>query len=137
MANVSSLKGVRTRYRNTLSAELDNGNAMMLSVSEESGDRKRIIPDAKRCLKLVNTYSVKLEEHLPKLTDCIGDSDTDFVKKILDEDRAFILKAEYCASDLEQCIAENGDKEAKPGVKADNLLEIQQQMQKMMMSQME
>jgi len=136
MANVSSLKGVRTRYRNTLSAELDNGNAMMLSVSEES-DRKRIIPDAKRCLKLVNTYSVKLEEHLPKLTDCIGDSDTDFVKKILDEDCALILKAEYCVSDLEQFIAENGDKEAKPGVRADNLLEMQQQMQKMMMSQME
>ena len=101
MANVSSLKGVRTRYRNILERELANSKEIICSDLVDQ-ERSKYVQDAKRCFKLIKVYSEKLEEQSEKLNASIGDSDTEFVEIVLDEDSKLIVDAEFCLIEIEQ-----------------------------------
>ncbi|XP_060552386.1 uncharacterized protein LOC132713726 [Ruditapes philippinarum] len=95
--NLSYLKGVRTRFYNFLDTEIGNGeqllseysDVMLIDAEEQAGIENRI----DECKKKVNNYTEKLTIQSEKIALAIGDSDSEFLQVVMDNDSALQDKA--------------------------------------------
>lgn len=142
MANVSTIKAVRTRYRNTLNVEIEAARLLMSAESFESDP----VVVGNKIIKLLKCYSEKLEVQMGKLTDAIGESDSEMIEKIVDEDCELLRVAENCLIDLEQFIeiirlkkgvVTSDERGSEVRTENSRLIDLQEQMQKLMFKQLQ
>ncbi len=101
MANITALKGVRTRFRKNLSREV--GAAKTLKSGDyEVSDIIDGLSSANKLSKIIKCYSEKVESQMYKVSDAIGDSDSSLVENVVDEDCQLLQEAEQCLVKLEQ-----------------------------------
>lgn len=135
----AALKGVRTRYRNILVKEISNAKRILESDFKDCVTDD-CVKDIQRCKQLLKTYSGKLTGQMEKIAEYFGEEDEDYVEQVLDEDCEMNLDIENIVIDLEQLIdllnSKESEMKAEP-TDTDRLTELQDQMQKMMCSQME
>ncbi|CAG2209870.1 unnamed protein product [Mytilus edulis] len=72
MSNVRFLKGVRTRYRNSIQTEILNGK-QILSSEVDKLDEQRFVLEATKCADKLKMYSEKLEIQSGKLASALED----------------------------------------------------------------
>ena len=135
MASITSLKAVRTRYRNTLDKELHAASDLLKRDTTDTDS----ISMLNNSMDILRTYIDKLEIQSGKLSDAVSESDTTFFEEVVNEDCALIEEAERCII----CIKKWGS--AKASVKQENVtsntsnsdvLDLQHQMQELMASQL-
>ncbi|XP_060588499.1 uncharacterized protein LOC132743919 [Ruditapes philippinarum] len=143
MASVTSLKGVRTRYRNTLGKELQKANELLNEEVSEI-DPYICVKEIHKSKCLLKTYSEKLTVQMEKLINAIGDNDKEFVQSVLDEDCDLNYEAENCLVELEQLkekiessMLKGEETEVSSVTDTDRLVNVQEKMQRMLQSQME
>ena len=144
MASVSVLKGARTRYRNTLEKELQKARDIM-KIDVSTVDREEFFKDIHKSKCLLKSYSEKLIVQMEKLTNSLDDSESDYITNVLDEDCEMNFMVESCLVELEQFF-ENishpklSTEEAESKItitENERLVNVQEQMHKLMLSQME
>lgn len=142
MANLASLKGVRTKYRNIIDKELHNAKEITCSDLSHY-DVEDLLKDARKCAKLMKSYSVKLEDHLRRLTDAVGDSDTELIQKVVDEDCQLVLEVENQLIEIDQFLEASMLKSESEKIshkekasETENLIKAQEKMQQLMLSQL-
>ena len=77
----------------------------ILSVDTESTDAKEQISKATKCIKLLKSYSEKVENQSEKYIVALPDGSED-IEAILDEESTICDKASECCVELEQHIEE-------------------------------
>ena len=98
-STVPYLKGIRTKYLNTLKSEIKYGY-VILACDREQIDTKDSILRTNKCIDKIERYIDKLEIQTDKLTEKVDDSDNTFIQQCVDENEDVFCKAtEYC-SDL-------------------------------------
>ena len=141
MANLPSLKGVRTRYRNVLESEIKSGNDV-LNYKSIDDDFETKLNQAAVCVKKLTDYQTKLETQSEKLCAALGDVEGDVIERIIQEDCDLNEAAcEMCV--LVQRHVDNltlRNKEKDAGIKEEiqenvSLNEIVRNMQEIMVSQ--
>lgn len=101
MANLKYLKGVRTRYKNTLETEIQfsvdliQGNTYTANIEEQ-------IIKANKCLEKLKSYKEKLEIQSEKLISAMDEKDSERIENILEEDCKLCEYALDCYLDLKQ-----------------------------------
>ena len=87
MANLPSLKGVRTRYRNVLESEIKSGNEVLNYKSIDYDFETKLNQAAVHvCVKKLTDYHTKLETQSEKLCAALGDVKGDVIERIIQED---------------------------------------------------
>ena len=72
---VTYLKGIRTRYRNDLEKEIDNGTGILRTdLTEIDVDIAMI----EKCMKKIEYYSEKVKIHMEKLSSLLDETQSDF-----------------------------------------------------------
>ena len=138
MVNVSSIKGIRTRYRNTLEKELRHVEEL-LETDVSTFDLPETLNSLHQSKCLLKSYSEKLTIQMERLVECLSSDDPDFVETVLDEDCNLNLSVEHSLIQLDQfCenICSKGEKTSDPS-DTKTLVQMQEMMQKLMTSQME
>lgn len=142
MANVSSMKAVRTKYRNTLDKE--NTNAKVIVSSDISKtDINTLLQGASMCLNLLRTYSSKLEEQMGKLSTLLMEKEADLASEIVDDDCHLIFETEKNIFDLKQLIDSVQEGKMKSEIEETKHLDkesdkkMQEEMQKLILLQLE
>ena len=96
MANVTYLKGLRTRYNNILKNEVSTAG-LLLSPSSLEGDKRESLSKVSTCIERLQTYCYKLESQSEKVTAAVGDDET-YTAEILEQDTSLCNSAsESCA----------------------------------------
>lgn len=85
MAGLAYLKGVRTRFRNTLESEIRIAKGLLTSVYDER-NLNEIKVNITKCLEKLKTYSGKVEFQSEKLSAAMGEEDLAEIEKVVDED---------------------------------------------------
>ena len=72
---VTYLKGIRTRYRNYLEKEIENGTGILRTdLTEIDVDIAMI----EKCMKKIEYYSEKMKIHMEKLSSLLDETQSDF-----------------------------------------------------------
>ena len=133
------MKGVRTKYRNTPARKCDKAQRVLQEDVMKYKDVNELIETGQVCLKLLNTYTVKLESVSKELACVTGESESKFIQKILDEESELILDVEETVYKLErylQNLTKDGEKKAtKPSTEMHQIMQIQGQVQELMVKQ--
>jgi len=79
MSELSYIKGVRTRYRNLLSSEVDVAKDLLKS---DYSQNESIVLQVDKCIERLFTYSEKLETQGHTLAKAIGDSDNELLESM-------------------------------------------------------
>ncbi|XP_053395800.1 uncharacterized protein LOC128555967 [Mercenaria mercenaria] len=96
-----------------------------------------------KCIKLLKCYSEKVEVQMCKLTDAIGDSDSESVDNLVDEDCELLRQAENYLIELEQFTENMKAKKIVDGkghevkTESSRLIDLQEQMQDLLFRQMQ
>ena len=85
MANLTYIKGVRTRYRNVLEIEIQSANDLIKS-GKHTEDLENQVSNVTKCLEKIKSYSDKVEMQSEKLASAIGESDDEFTETIVNDD---------------------------------------------------
>ena len=85
MAGLAYLKGVRTRFRNTLESEIRMSKDLLTSDCDER-NLNEIKVNITKCLEKLKTYSGKVEFQSEKLSAAMGEDDLAEIEKVVDED---------------------------------------------------
>ena len=91
-SSLPSLKGVRSRYRNTLDKEMTNAVAI-IGCDKTKVNKEICRSGGIKCSKLLQTYIGKLEEHMDKFGSKLGEDETEFLENLLEEDSQLIYKS--------------------------------------------
>ncbi|CAG2208913.1 unnamed protein product [Mytilus edulis] len=100
MSNVRFLKGVRTRYRNSIQTEILNGK-QILSSEVDKLDEQRFVLEATKCADKLKMYSEKLEIQSGKLASALED-EGEVIDDIVGEDCELCSSVMDCYLDLIQ-----------------------------------
>ncbi|XP_060565357.1 uncharacterized protein LOC132724504 [Ruditapes philippinarum] len=132
MPTVASLKGVRTKYRKVVITELQKANDLLKSEVSAVSEIE-FLKDVQKCKSLLKSYSEKLMSQMDKLSERLTKSDSEYLQQIVDEDCNLNFEVENCIIDLDQFC------ESTVPLKHDEKEKetYQEQMQKMMMTQIE
>ena len=99
--NVRYLKGVRTRFRNTLEKEIQNSSSI-LSSNIELLEREIHVDRISVCAQKIKTYMDKLEIQTEKVASALTESDSEYMELMLEEDFALQAHAVDCHLNLKQ-----------------------------------
>ncbi|XP_052233027.1 uncharacterized protein LOC127845891 [Dreissena polymorpha] len=103
MASLPYVKGVRTRYRNTLTEKIDYCAEIISSNLDES-DIERLITNSEKCIKMLKMYGDKLELHFEKLACAMAEAQPENSKeleRVADEDMKLCSEASDSVMELE------------------------------------
>ncbi len=100
MSSLSHLKGVRTRYRNILTTEIQNGIGIM-STEVQKPNEQQYVMKASKCAEKVKLYVEKLESQSGKVISAMEQNDED-INSTMDEDCSLCSQAMDCFLDLNQ-----------------------------------
>lgn len=103
MASLPYVKGVRTRYRNTLTEKIDYCAEIISSNLDES-DIERLITNSEKCIKMLKMYGDKLELQSEKLACAMAEAQPENSKeleRVADEDMKLCSKASDSVMKLE------------------------------------
>ncbi|XP_053392033.1 uncharacterized protein LOC128554743 [Mercenaria mercenaria] len=140
MGELSYLKGVRTRYFNYIEKELHTGN-MLLDTEIESmnpEECKEYEHTVNETRLKINNYIDKLNFQSEKVASVIGDSDSEFIQTLLENDsilldRAWtmVYKLEHKQTDLKRKIKEDIVKDVsdEEGSAVKKMCEVQMKLQ--------
>ena len=144
MANVTSLKAVRTRYRNTLEREISKAK-VILSADITLVDTDDYSQQANMCNAMLKTYSSKLNEQMNKLLDVISETNEDLAATVVEEDCELLFHVEQAAFELTQFVEtiqkekmKETEAESKTFVseESERIVSLQEEMHKLMLAQM-
>ena len=143
--SVTSIKAVRTRYRNVLCKEIDTADTLVVKASEITRDAAEAINVGTKCIKLIKCYSEKVETQMSKLTETMGEEDTESAERIVDEDCALIQHAERSVIELEELIEKLKEEERIDSLREQDdgdsvnkrLVDMQASMQQLMVTQIQ
>ena len=85
MANLTYIKGVRTRYRNVLETEIQSAKDLIKS-GLYIEDLENQISKVTKCLETIKSYSDKVELQSEKLASALGEDDDEFTVTIVNDD---------------------------------------------------
>ena len=103
MASLPYVKGVRTRYRNTLTEKIDYCAEIISSNLDES-DIERLITNSEKCIKMLKMYGDKLELQSEKLAWAMAEAQPENSKeleRVADEDMKLCSEASDSVMELE------------------------------------
>ena len=98
-SNIPYLKGVRTRYVNTLKKETKVG-LDLLSIDTGFIDETELILKINNCVEPLQLYCDKVENQSEKLAEAVGDKDSDLTDLLVAENESVCDKALKCALNL-------------------------------------
>ncbi|XP_053389852.1 uncharacterized protein LOC123530907 [Mercenaria mercenaria] len=130
MANLTYLKGVRTRYRNVLDSSIEEGRNLLKGEIEE-------------CVEKIKSYNDKVESQSEKLAVALGETDNEQTESIVNDDCELCSDAIEVYLDLKEYKGklesarqkQNIKPVAVPNEQCDALIELQQNMQRLMAAQ--
>lgn len=96
-SNLPYLKGVRTRYVNMLTKEIDVG-LDLLTRDIKFADETELVLSINRCVERLQLYCDKVENQIDKLADALGDKDEDLTVRLITENEIVCEKAIECSS---------------------------------------
>ena len=110
--NLQYVKGVRTRFFNTLDKEIQIGSSLLDRTLEDVPLQKlkSLLQQVCGCILKINTYIDKLCSQSEKLAQALGDSDESLTQTIIEDDSSLTDKAWsvfYNLKCLEDDIKEN------------------------------
>ncbi|VDI73293.1 Hypothetical predicted protein [Mytilus galloprovincialis] len=141
MSNVRFLKGVRTRYRNSIQTEILNGK-QILSSEVDKIDEQRFVLEATKCADKLKMYSEKLEIQSGKLASALKD-EGEVIDDIVGEDCELCSNVMDCYLDLIQFkerlvdFIKKESIEVKENEFSSQIVELQREMKDIMQSQMQ
>ena len=94
-SKLSYLKGVRTRYRNTLENELEYGQSILQDDTKQF-DSEYITNEIMISIEKMKLYSEKLEKQTEKYVDALGDDTEEDIDEILEHDTRLINSVMDC-----------------------------------------
>ena len=100
MSSLSHLKGVRTRYRNTLLTEIQIG-AGIISSDVQPSEEQEFVLKATKCAEKLKLYVDKLEFQSGKVSSALEEQSVD-IDSVIEEDCNLCSKAMDCYLDLNQ-----------------------------------
>lgn len=103
MASLPYVKGVRTRYRNTLTEKIDYCAEIISSNLDES-DIERLITNSEKCIKMLKMSGDKLELQSEKLACAMAEAQPENSKeleRVADEDMKLCSEASDSVMELE------------------------------------
>ena len=139
---VSYLKGVRTRYVNTLQKEINNGHGLItLSSDIDIMDETEFMIKCNSCIERLQLYSEKVESQTEKLAEAADESDEELIKQLATENETVGDEAMECIATLKQLkekVSASKVKkvEAKESQGLDQIVALQRQMNAIVASQM-
>ncbi|XP_071136486.1 uncharacterized protein [Mytilus edulis] len=139
MSNVRFLKGVRTRYRNSIQTEILNGK-QILSSEVDKIDEQRFVLEATKCADKLKMYSEKLEIQSGKLASAL-EEEGEFIDDIVGEDCELCSNVMDCHLDLIQFkerlvdFIKKESIEVKESEFSSQIVELQREMKDIMQSQ--
>ena len=132
MANIPTLKGVRTKYRKTLELTISKARGLLkCDVSNTSEDE--FLCEINRTKDILKLYSEKLLSHMERLTEGLDESDV-FLQTVVDEDCDLNLEVEHWLIKLRELSAKTSSSKT---VDTESKESLQEQMNRLMLSQME
>ena len=143
MAGLAYLKGVRTRFRNTLESEIRMAKDLLTSDCDER-NLNEIKVNITKCLEKLKTYSGKVEFQTEKLSAAMGEEDLTEIEKIVDEDCLLCSNATDIYLELKQfkeniVLVKEKAEVKEPPLDVSNttqLIELQKNMQHLLDSQL-
>ena len=100
MASLTYIKGVRTRFRNSLKEEIQRGNDILLHDQDEiDTDEETVI--TKVCLNNLKTYREKLENQCGKYIEALAGTENNDEEQIMDDDYILCDDAMTCSYKLD------------------------------------
>ena len=137
-SKLSYLKGVRTRYRNTLENELEYGQSILKDDTKQF-DSEYITNEITISIEKLKLYSEKLEKQTEKYVDALGDDTEEDIDEILEHDTRLINSVMDCYLKLQQLkdkILKDTEKvDTKSHVTTEQIFRAQQEMQKALFEQ--
>ena len=139
-SKVQYLKGVRTRYVNTLQKETKLGQDL-IPISGDVSDETEFMIRCNSSIERLQLYHEKVENQTEKLAEALGDSDEELIKQIVSENEVICDQAMECVTHLkmfkEKVSAKKVKKiEAKESHGLDQIVELQKQMNVIVTNQM-
>lgn len=143
MANISYIKGVRTRFRNILETEVQVAKDLITCGYEDDEEIEMGIKVSK-CTEKLKSYSEKVKLQSEKLASAVGESESELIEAILDEDCKLCAEARDLYLEVKHYREKMMFDKKKGAVKeevVDNsttrqLLELQENMQRLLASQL-
>ena len=143
MAGLAYLKGVRTRFRNTLESEIRMAKDLLTSDYDER-NLNEIKVNITKCLEKLKTYSGKVEFQSEKLSAAMGEEDLTEIEKVVDEDCLLCANATDIYLELKQfkeniVLVKEKAEVKEPPLDVSNttqLIELQKNMQHLLDSQL-
>ena len=131
-SNLPYLKGVRTRYVNTLTKEIDNAKDI-LACDTKLVDETELILSINRCVERLQLYCDKVENQTDKLAEALGVKDEELTKHLINENEVVCDSAMDCVLNLKQfkegfASTKAKETEAKDRVGLNQIVELQKKM---------
>ena len=139
-SKVQYLKGIRTRYVNTLQKETKLGQDL-IPISGDVSDEIEFMIRCNSSIERLQLYHEKVENQTEKLAEALGNSEKELNKQIVSENEVICDQAMECVTHLkmfkEKVSAKNVKKiEAKENHGLDQIVELQKQMNVIVTNQM-
>ena len=143
-ANVPYLKGVRTRFPNSLNQEVLHGLTLLQSNMEQI-DVEQCSKEINKCVEKIQTYCDKLENQTDRLADAIGEKEVELTQLLIEENKNVCDSAMECIINLHEFkagltkprIKEGLKLEAQEKARFEHFVEQQEKMQNMFMQQIQ
>jgi hypothetical protein len=143
VANIPYLKGVRTRFYNILSKEVDIAD-VILNENLVYADKGVLIQKTDKCIERMKIYREKLEIQTDRLASVLGDTDEEILTSLLEDDSLLTDRSTDLSIDLAdlkdklKALKVTEDEETKSGekVSAKELMDLQHEMQNIVVNQM-
>jgi len=138
-ANVTYLKGVRTRYRNIIQKEIQIG-VSILQAEVTKANHEKCVLKATKCIERLKCYVEKLENQSSNLASAYDEETTEVIDGIVEEDCELCSEAMDCQLDLHE-FNERLVREVKIELKEEHLpvapiVQIQEEIKGIVQSQM-
>lgn len=101
MANVSHLKGIRTRYRNILEKRIAECKGI-LSSDLEGCELEKHFATTNKCVSGLQVYNDKLEQQSEKLANALDSGEAVVIEQIIEEDGVLCANAMESYIELQQ-----------------------------------
>jgi len=100
-ANVTYLKGVRTRYRNIIQKEIQIG-VSILQAEVTKANHEKCVLKATKCIERLKCYVETLENQSSNLASAYDEETTEVIDGIVEEDCQLCSEAMDCQLDLHE-----------------------------------
>ena len=131
-SNLPYLKGVRTRYVNTLTKKTDIAKDI-LACDTKLVDETELTLSINRCVERLQLYCDKVENQTDKLAETLGMKDEELTQHLINENEVVCNSAMDCVLNLKQfkegfAITKAKETEAKDRVGLNQIVELQKKM---------